>query len=252
MRYIFISDFDNTLTNSKGILENNTIEDIKKLKNNRLCIISYARYDKINKIICENQINCDYFSITSQKGLINNKLIDSKLDYKHINKLILKFSNSIYTAYTTDDDNPYVINYQERLNSIYPKGYKIVNYLDSNINSIIFAINHPNHTNIYKALESLKLEYKILATDIKRDIVLISKNIYSKKDIVDIIKSTYKNCTTVGIGDSEIDYEFIKECDIKIAMKNSCEKLKKLCDKITELDCDNNGCLYELLNLNNS
>lgn len=251
MSYIFISDFDNTLTNSKGILEQNTINDIKKIKG-KLVILTYKQYDNMLEIIEDNNISCDFFCITSQKGFINNMLIESKIEHKLINKLLLNFSDYIYTAYTTDINMPYVINYQERLNSIYPKNYQITKFLNSDTTSIIFAVNHPQHSEFYKALNDLNLEYKILAFDTKRDVVLVSKNVYSKADIIKLIKDIYKNRTYVGIGDSEIDYEFIKECDIKIAMKNSPEELKKLCDKITELDCDNNGCLYELLKLNNS
>ena len=162
MSYIFISDFDNTLTNSKGTLEQNTIIDIKKLNGN-LVILTYKQYDKMLEIIEDNNISCDFFCVTSQKGIINNMLIESKIDHKLINKLLLNFSKYIYTAYTTDINNPYVINYQERLNSIYPNNYQITKFLNSNITSIIFAINHPHHTEFYNALNDLNLEYKILA-----------------------------------------------------------------------------------------
>lgn len=251
MKYIFISDFENTLTNTRGILTTKTINDIKKL-NNKLFIITYSTYDEISNIIRKNSLNCDFFSIISQMGMINNKLESNKINHKILNTIIDEFSDYIYTAYTTDPLYSIVINFQERLTTLYPKNFLEVEVLEKDVANIIIAINHPHHTSLYEALEYNNLSYKILASDSKRDIVLISKTTYSKADIAKMIKKTYNSYSTVGIGDSESDFEFIRHCDIKLAMKNADEELKKLCDKTTELDCDNNGCMYELLKLNNA
>ncbi len=252
MKYFFVSDYNQTLTNDRNILEDCTIQGIYKLlKFGRLCVLSYCNYQELNNTF--SNINLDFFSFSSSCGKINQEKIYSVLDKTVINSILKKYSSSIYTAYANYLEDTYIFHFQERLDNLYPKNNrKIIKELDTDIHSITIALNKKECEYFYQNLMDYGLTYQLLAEDKNRDIILITAKKFTKKEIILYLKERFPSYTFIGIGDSLEDFDFIKECDIKIAMKNADEQLKKLCLNVTEFDCNHNGCLYELLKLQNS
>ncbi len=253
MHYTAICDFDGTLTGKTGRLEESTILKIKDFtKNNKLCIASYNENSKLEEILKEYSISCDYYSFSSAIGYINNTYWYFPLSLTKINSLLKQMSSYIYTAYASFFNQVYIINYQSRLELFYPKGNRnIVDTIDTSITSITLAINKEGLSTFYALAKENELQYQTIASDKNRDILVIS-SMPTKKEIISYIKKAYPNHMTIGIGDSSIDYEFIKHCDIKIAMLNAEENLKKLCDKTTDLPNTEDGCMTELIQLYNS
>ena len=248
--FLAILDYDHTLTTNDGVLLDKTIMDINKfVLKNKLCILSEATFNELNEIIESHDLNCDFFSISSAKGKINNKLIFSSLNHNDLNFIINKYNNELYTAFFEDDNNSYVIKYQERLDLLYPKkNRQIITNISEDINSIIIAMNNINLENFYKDLDDLNLDYIILAKDKNRNLVKISSNKYSKKSkIVYLLKDIYKDCRTIGVSDSINDLDFVSLCDIKIAMKKS--ELESKLSITTDLDNSLNGCMDKLFKI---
>lgn len=250
MKYLIFADYDNTLA-INGNLSIKTINGILEItKNNKLCILSFSSFDDIINILNQNNINCDFFSFSSNKGIINNKTIINNISFEIINDLFNKFNPFIYTFYAQNEEKTYIKNYQERLSIMYPKkNQEIINKLDKDIESAFFAISIEESDNFNETVKKLGLDVLVIACDKLRELAIIKKNNLNKADIIDLCKMIYPNYKTIGIADSYDDFEFIKLCDIKIAMKNGDLKLKKECDITTSDTCSDDGCITALLNI---
>lgn len=250
MKYLIFADYDDTLAVNKN-LSIKTINGILEItKNNKLCILSFSSFDDIFNILNQNKINCDFFSFSSNKGIINNELIINNISFEKINELFNKFNPFIYTFYAQNEEKTYIKNYQERLAIMYPKkNQELIDKLDKDVESAFFAISIEESINFNETVNNLGLEVNVIACDKFRELAIIKKNNLKKADIVNHCKMIYPNYKTIGIADSYDDFEFIKHCDIKIAMKNGDLKLKKECDITTSDTCSNDGCITTLLNI---
>lgn len=253
MAYFCFCDYESTLTGENNEMSSTSIDKLKIfLKSNKLCIISYASYFDLKDLNDENTLGIDFYSMSHSCGMIDNQVLSHPLDTSYFDQLLSKYDSIIYTAYMTNLNNVYIYKYQERLEFLYPKGTRnIIHALNSEILNITIAVNKPNTDLFYTDLKNNNISYTILASDLKRDIIFIAKPA-TKKEIVQNLIHSHAGYTTIGIGDSYSDYEFIALCDVQIAMQNSDMKLKELCRYTTKLDNTKDGCINSLLELDNS
>ncbi len=241
-------DFDNTLTNSSSIVLKETILDIKKYTiDNKICIISNSSFNFLNEFKNNNLLNISFYSIKDSMGILDDKIIKSNISYLILNEILNKFSNSIYTGWTTNSINSYIYNYQDRLNFFYPLEKRIIiDKFDIDLPSFNFAININLKDEFINYLNEKNLGYEIIASDLKRIIIKIFAKDFNNLIIFKKIIKYFNPDITIGIGDSIENLSFINLCDEKIAMLNSnlAAKLKKT----TKYDNDHNGCLRFLLN----
>ena len=154
--------------------------------------------------------------------------------------------DNIYTAYLESINKTQIINYQERLDSIYPKiNREIINNPKEKANSIFLAINNSIKNLLINLLLELKIAYKILGEDKNRIILRLSSNFNDKIDIYYYLEDYLKDKKIIGISDSYTDIPILDKCDIKIAMKNGDEIIKNKYE-ITKYDVNNNGALIAL------
>lgn len=251
MTFTAICDYDGTLTNEYGKLSECTSKDICRfLQKNHLCILTHTEAETMEEILTEHKINCDYFSITSQQGKINNTKIQNRIPLKKIQNLLQEFNDDIYTAYTRHNHITYIYHYQNRLDSLYGNTEKkdmIDMYMSPS--HLILAISKDKKERFCFFLQQQNLSYSVLGEDQNRILFHISQYTINKNTVLELLKQQYPFDITVGIGDSTEDWEFIQNCDIKVAMKNGEEKLKRLCSFTTEPDNTENGCMDFLLKL---
>ena len=239
MKFLCLMDFDDTLNTNKDIdLETKNILN-SYLENNKLCIISESSFNELEKFINKLNIKCDLYSTSDMKYMINNKLYDSSFKKDILFEIINKFDDYIYTLYLKSNNQYYVYKYQERLELLYPKGYKELQNISFDINFIVGAFNIKNKNEIINYIINNNLYYDILGEDKNRILLRIKKDNFNKNYAYNILTNNYKNYKTIGITDSYFDYDMIKNCDIKVSMINGDNKLKINSDYITEYD--NNG-----------
>ncbi len=246
MYYCFM-DFDGTLTINNKNLNKEAINIINKyLINNELCIITEENYDLIKEYLFTNNIKCDIASIGSNTLLFHNQLIKGNIPLIKIKKIFNLCKDNIYTAYLESINKTQIINYQERLDSIYPKiNREIINNPKEKANSIFLAINNSIKNLLINLLLELKIAYKILGEDKNRIILRLSSNFNDKIDIYYYLEDYLKDKKIIGISDSYTDIPILDKCDIKIAMKNGDEIIKNKYE-ITKYDVNNNGALIAL------
>ena len=243
MKYLCLMDFDNTLnTNNEFDLETKNLLN-SYLKNNKLCIISESSYNELYEFINKLNIKCDLYSTSDMKYNINGNIYESSFNNNILDEIINKFDDSIYTLYLKSNNQYYVYKYQERLELLYPKGYKMLNDISDNINFIVVALNINYKDEFIKYININNLFYDILGEDKNRILIRIKKDNFNKNDAYNLLINNYKNYITLGITDSYFDYEMIKNCDIKIAMINGDNKIKEIADYITEYDNNSFGAI---------
>lgn len=76
----------------------------------------------------------------------------------------------------------------------------------------------------------------------------VIKKGFSKAEIVKYFANIYPDYKTVAIGDSNNDIAMLKQANISIAMGNSNDNLKKMCDYVTE-DYEHFGVAYAIKNI---
>lgn len=251
MRYLALCDFDGTLSDDSGKISASTNGMIRQFtQKHKLCILSYSDFFRLEEIWRQGGQSFDFFSFHSSMGYIQGELIFGKLDTERINALLLQLGQWLYTAYATDKDAVYIFRFRSRLELIYPKGKRIeVSTLKQEVSSLTLAIDTGGLFSFYRFAEENDLTYTVLATDSHRQIIKISPKGYTKEDMLYRLKTLYPGYTTVGIGDSDTDYEYIRHCDIKIAMRNASASLIDKCDYTTKEDNLHDGCIKELLKL---
>ncbi len=246
MYYCFM-DFDGTLTINNNILNNEALDIINKyLTNNELCIITEENYEIVKKYLEKNNIECDIASLSSNILLFHNKIIKGNISLNIIKKIMNFCKDNIYTAYFESNNKTEIVNYQERLDSIYPKNNReIVCTPKRKANSIFLVINNTIKEQLIDFLFELKVTYKILGEDRNRVILRLSYIFNTKLDIYYYLEDYLKDKKTIGISDSYTDIPILDKCDIKIVMKNGDEIIKNKYE-ITKYDVNNNGALIAL------
>lgn len=251
MRYLAICDFEGTLTDNSGEISPATNDRIRQFtQKHRLCIFSYADFYRLESIWHRCGEAFDFFSFESVMGRIQGQPICQTLDNSTLNALLLLLGDWVYTAYATGRDSVYIFRFQSRLELVYPKGNRTeVSYLNREVSSLTLAVNTGGLPLFYRFAEENDLRYTVVAKDNRRQIIKISPKGFTKEDMLYKLKAVYSDCTTVGIGDSDTDYEYIRHCDIKIAMRNASSELIEKCDYATAEDNLGDGCMKELLRL---
>ncbi len=243
--YLCLIDYDKTLINDNNEISNVTKSLINDYinSNNKFCIISTELYDNLKTFVNKYNLNIDFASISSSSYFINNIEVINNIKKEFIIDLENKFKNEIYTAYGYGLTN-YIFKYQDRLKNMYPTNYnlKILN----DFNSYFLAINIDISKEIEDFIINNNYHFDLIGKDKNREFLLIKPVKFDKSDIYNILINTYKNKKTIGIGNSYSDYDFIKYCDIKIAMKNSDLKLIESASYVTDFDNNNDGALLKL------
>lgn len=105
---------------------------------------------------------------------------------------------------------------------------------------------HRNEESRAKTVEKLKNDELQLVFTENTNLEATPKNITKGSGLIELCKKlNIKLEECVSIGDSLNDYEILKISGVGVAMKNSCEKIKKIANFITD-DNDNGGFLKAL------
>ncbi|MDE7384777.1 MAG: HAD hydrolase family protein, partial [Anaeroplasmataceae bacterium] len=152
-------------------------------------------------------------------------------------------SSFVYTLYGVHEDTTYILKYQERMKNFYPtSNLQMCSSFPSTIASFVVAIFNEG---LNWALNLLKdLQIVTLASDSKKTLLLVSKTISTKESWILKLKES----PAIAIGDSYTDYDFIKHCEVQVAMKNGETELKGVCEFQTEKSNQENGALDFILN----
>ena len=243
--YIVFFDFDQTFKNPNIISEKDINFFNSFLKDNKAVILSEASITELINYTKSYHFNMDLFSISNQilyeDGIYNYELIDEKI----ISEIETKFNDDIYTAYGEGINTTYIFKYQERLKPIYPP--ERIN--SKSLTSINVVIYNQKYDEFRDYLDKHNLSYVVVAKDLKKAILRIQKTNFTKDKIVELYKIKYPNNIYVGISDSINDLKFIEKCDIKIAMKNADDELKKHVDIITNYNYNESGAIKILDNI---
>lgn len=144
----------------------------------------------------------------------------------------------LYTIYTIIGDTCYIHKYQERLKPFYPSN--IIGLWPKDTPTICFlviAVWKEGLKDITSMLSSYSLE--VLAEDAKKVLLKVTTTPSTKETWLKKLKES----PSIGIGDSLKDYDFIKHCDIQVAMQNGETELKELCSHITKYSNQEAGAL---------
>lgn len=232
-------DLENTLLNNEKKLsyfaKKSLIEIAQKHK---IVILTTANleeskelFDIPNLQIVSTIENKTFLGGNYQYELLDCKVISSLLDSPHI-----------YTLYAVDGKTVYIIKYQERMKNFYPgKLIKICNQFPQTIAAFVLAVYNTGLDSIKNALEGYYIE--ALASDSQKTLLLISKTPSTKESWLKKLKES----PAIGIGDSITDYDFIKHCEVQVAMKNGDEELKAICNSITNKTNQEDGALEFVL-----
>lgn len=243
-------DFDSTFTfNNKDINYEDKIILDNYLKKNEMIIITEDKYSDIYNYLEKNNIKCDIASLGSDILLFHNKLIINTIPLYITNKLLDKVNNNnIYTAYFEYEDSVEIINYQERLEVLYPKlNRSYVERPTKDAISIFIAININIKDEFIKLINELNLKYVSYGSDKNRIILKITNSFSTKLDVYNYLKSYLCDKKTIGISDSINDMPLLELCDIKFAMKNGDNLIKEKYQN-TKYDVYSFGAIKELKN----
>ena len=180
-----------------------------------------------------------YEGIYYQDGIQKTNVI-SKYVIETINEF---FKDYIYTAYGEGDEGGYVNKYLENIKSLYPEKHRRLH----NLNYYVIAIDKNKKLDLMDFVKKAGLSSEIIGEDAKVSLLKIKNNFIKKVEVVKYYKKKHPHCHTIGIGDSMADYEFISQCDIKVAMKNGSEELKSKVNLITS-KTNNEAGLIDFLN----
>ena len=249
--YTILCDFDGTLIMDNGKIDNNYLDMLNDVcNNNHLCLISNSSFDILNKFKNDNNLKIDILSLSSNIASIDNEIIINKLSSIIINSLIDIFNRYIYTAYSESDIDTIIYKYQDRLDLFYPKNNRrLLNKVDSDRPSFTFVIANDGVDRFIDKIRTLHLSFKSIAKDKNREIINVYKLPISKSDGYYMLQNKYNSDKTIGISDSIYDYDMFEKCDIKIAMKNADNELKKRSDIITKYDNNNSGAIRALYDI---
>lgn len=248
MKYIFLIDIDGTLVPicTHKVLDS-LVETIKNLQNKGhkfviatgrslgsskkvigadvfdyyACLMGLLIYDNVNK------------KYVQKINLLKNDDLNELVEYfvKEKKKWLYKDS---FGDYTTLDDKEFMLYHNLKKVSIkrMKKDFEEKNvfqvFVDGEIDEKI------------KSKYKNKLDFIAVPNgkgSIQYDIT--AKNV-DKGYIVKYFKENFKNYKIVAIGDSDNDLGMLKSADISVAMGDAKEKIKYLCDYVTDT-CQNNG-----------
>ncbi|MDE5855470.1 MAG: HAD family hydrolase [Anaeroplasmataceae bacterium] len=232
-------DLENTLFSQEKKLSEDGLNILKKISEKHQIVILTTGILNEAKELFSIQ-NLKIVSTIESKLYLNGTYQYTPLNCNVLNQFI--DSPHIYTLYGISEDTTYIIKYQERMKTFYPtKKIEICSSFPSNIASFIVAVYKEGLEELMKALSDFKVV--TLASDSKKALLLVSHLISTKEAWLLKLKES----PAIGIGDSFTDYDFIKHCEVQVAMKNGEDELKTLCNYITNKTNQENGALEFLL-----
>lgn len=245
MMNIVFSDFEGTLKCDKKIslFELKTLNDF--LVCNKIVILTDSKIAEVKEYVDSYNLKIDIFStyegIYYQDGMqkkttISKYIIEAFNDY---------FKDSIYTAYGEGDEGGYVYKYIENIKSLYPKTQKRLH----DLHYYVIAVDLTKKQDLIDFVKKSGLSSEIIGEDAKVSLMKIKNNFIKKVEVVKYYKNKYPKAHTYGIGDSALDYEFISQCEVKVAMKNASEELKSKVDMITSKANNESGFVDFLDNI---
>lgn len=243
--YDIFFDLEKTLLNDQKQLLDQTKNDLKELS--KIATITILTSAAISSFLpFFKNINVRIVSETEnaiwENGIIKTKL----LDICYLNQILNDYRESIYTAYTIHQQTTNVYQYKERLKSIYPTKYiAVTDHFKENSSMFFIALKKEFKAEIIEKFQLKNYNALIIGEDRNRVILLITNGLSTKEHWLHKLKKS----PAIGIGDSFKDFSFIKNCDIKIAMKNGENALKNLCDYETDQDNNHSGATRFILNL---
>ncbi len=238
MSYLCISDFDGTLIKGDKTISLISLDIINKfIKENSFIIISNSSLNELLEFKNKYDLKIDLFSISDCKLFINNQLIEYKIEARKINTLITLFKDYIYTAY----NDKIIYNFQERLSVLYPKNYELKDKFDDS-SSINIAIDIAKKDDLQSFLLANELYADLIGEDKNR--AFFSVKMVNKEMAFDIIKKYYENKKTIGFSDSYSDFNIINKCDIKVAVENADNDLKKIANYITKSNNEDGVAIF--------
>ncbi|MCM1130920.1 MAG: HAD hydrolase family protein [Roseburia sp.] len=228
-------DLENTLLNKEKTLFPKAKESLIELtKKHKIVILTSASFFESNELL--DIPNLQIVSTLENKSYLNGEYQYEPLNCVEIASLLN--SSDVYTLYAAEGKTSYIIKYQERMKNFYPgRLIKICNLFPKSIASFILAIYNTGLDSIRNTLKNYHIE--TLASNAKKTLLLISKTPSTKEEWLKKLKKS----PAIGIGDSNTDYEFIKHCEVQVAMKNGDEELKALCNFVTNKTNQENGAL---------
>lgn len=228
-------DLEDTLLNSNKMISKEGYHSLSYLsKHHKVYVLT-------NGILAEAKQLTSIPNLTIISTIENKMIKNHSYQYTplHCDKIndIIKFP-FLYTLYAIDEDTTYILKYQERLKFFYPnRKLKICTSFPSTIASFIIAIYKEG----FDLLKAILKEYHIetLAEDSKKAMLLVTKTESTKENWLLRLKES----PAIAIGDSPLDYSFIKHCEVQVAMKNGDPSLQALCPYQTQKTNQENGAL---------
>ncbi|MDE5715452.1 MAG: HAD family hydrolase, partial [Anaeroplasmataceae bacterium] len=199
-------------------LTTSTLLEVNQIiKNDNLQIVSILE----NKMKYKNQEFCEFILPQQLNLILQNPFI--------------------YTAYTIDQIT-LIYSYKHRLQFFYPNQYwKQIQKFTKPKSFLWLAIYNEGLDELIKTTQGLTIE--ILFKDATKTMLKITKSQSTKESWIKKLKKS----PAIGIGDSTSDYDFIKHCEIKVAMANGEEELKKRCTFHTKKTNNEDGALDFLI-----
>lgn len=253
-KIVFI-DIDGTLRNKKGIITNENINTIKKLKELGIIVVITSGRNLGHTIEISKKCGASNYIISSsgsqiydyhkndyiwKKTIDKNDLIDlySIFSKYNLNILIQDGSLSVDSLKYSNDE----ISFDEFINNkdIYQCAF--TSYDISTMIKVKEEIDKLNNMTIkdsninYKIIPKINFAYYDIAPS------LVSKG-YAIKKLCEHLNIDLKD--SIAIGDGINDISMFEVVGLSVAMGNSTDYVKKKADIIT-LDTDNNGVSYIL------
>lgn len=228
-------DLENTLLNSKKTLSIDGMNFLRKLsKEHKVVVLTSGILDEAKDLFYIPDISI--VSTIENKMFKNHIYQYTPLKCDRIPKLLsLPF---VYTLYAIDQDTTYILKYQERMKDFYPNSkIKICSQFPSTIASFVIAVYKDGLNEIQELLKDFHIES--IAEDSKKALLLVTNYASTKEGWLLKLKES----PAIAIGDSFTDYDFIKHCEIQVAMKNGEEALKEVCPFQTTKTNQENGAL---------
>lgn len=256
MRYLILCDLDGTILNNNSELSNKTINYIKNISSKHIfCLITSNSLSK--SLPYYSSLNLDTFIACKNGGSIVNPITSIRYSFRMDKFNILSYFNDlkdiISSCFYKRDKIAYCYNFDTRYNIIMDTNNLVLHNDDFNNLTLVdstnlFIIIEPDNidilTNYFKNKDVL---VDCLGKDKKRAIFSITHTNASKKEALSFIKQLYTFDKTIGFGDSELDVEFLKECDISFLMKNT--NVKNTTISKTDYTNNEDGVIKELIKL---
>lgn len=242
IKIIFV-DIDGTLTNSDKQITSKTKETIKKVTEKGIKVVLTSGRNYFYTQNKAKEANASEIVISSNGALIatsRENILNETISKKDLEKMI-EFVKTSDLGLLCSSKNA---NYCNReLIFKYINDTKVVN-TDELINTIpsqlvIIANEEKDYKNIQEVLKETNLKLAYISDSYKEkkegySIDLINKNVSKGAAIKKLLNYLNLNKKqTMCFGDYDNDLEMFKECNIKVAMENATEKLKKEATHIT-------------------